>query len=190
MAEWAQVRWTEARQLLALQGVADGEMPTEGLTPQAYFAALRNEQRRDEAVAFLGAALPRVEAIAWAGRVLDDEANAARIGGADRQALDHALRWLGDPSDDRRRGAMDASEQAGESAPERLLALAVFMSGGSLSGPDLAPVQPPADAAGRLAAGAVAGAAYRTSAPTAVLDRALDLGEKVAEQGLSALNNP
>lgn len=190
MTQWAQVRWTEARQLVALQGAEPAALPDEGVTPHAHYTMLREAGRRDEAVAFLAIALPRFEAIGWAARIVEEEANARRLSGPDRQALDYALRWLGEPNDDRRRAAMDAAGIAGERAPERLLALAVFFSGGSVSTPDLPAILPPPEAAAKCAGGAVAIAAHLTQDAPAVLDRALDLGEMVADQGMQALANP
>lgn len=184
MAEWNQVRWTEARQIVALMG--HDALPDEGISPHDHYAGVRAAGRHDEAVGFLGHALPRFEAIAWASRILE-EAAGSHVPSPDRQALDYALRWLGDPSDDRRRAAMEAADEAAFGAPERLLAMAVFLSGGSISQPDLPPVLPPPESAGRCAAGAILLAAHRSGDAASMLDRALDLGEKVAEQGTRAL---
>ena len=186
MDGWDQVRWTEARQVVALMGIEEEAQPAPGITPQAHFAAVRDGGDRDDALAFLGQALPRFEALAWACTILEEEAGRHPLPARDRRALDVALRWLGDPSDDRRRAARDAAEDARERAPERMLGMAVFCSGGSISLPDLPPVLPPAEVAGRLAATAISLAAYRSGDPVAVLDRALDLGDKVAAQGTRA----
>lgn len=187
MDGWDQVRWTEARQVVALMGIEEEAQPEAGITPRDHFVAVRQSGDRDDAIAFLGQALPRFEALAWACAILEAEAGHDPLRPRDRHALDVALRWLGDPSDDRRRAARDAAEAASERAPERLLGLAVFCSGGSISTPDLPPVLPPAEVAGRLAATAVALAAYRSANPVAVLDRALDLGDKMASQGTRAI---
>lgn len=184
---WPEVRWTEAAQIVEL--IEDGsEPPTPDVSPRAHFVALRQAGDRLRAVAFIGHALPRFEALAWAARVLEDEAGQA-LPQPDRQALDHALRWLGEPTEAGRREAMAAGERAGERSPERTLAFAVFMSGGSLADPDLPPVPPPAHLAGQLAAVAVTVAAYRAAEPDAVLDRALDLGDKLAAHGVRFLES-
>lgn len=184
---WNQVRWTEAQQVAALMGVERDALPEAGVAPAEHFAALRGRDDRAGAVAFLGHALPRLEAIAWAARLLEEEASAHELHRADRQALDHALRWLGDPSDANRRAAMPAAEAAGERSPERVLAMAVFFSGGSISQPELPPIPPAPEIAGRCAAGAITMAAYRAPDHAALFDRALDLGEKVAADGIKAL---
>ena len=190
MTDWAQVRWTEASQVVALQTSDPAALPDSGISPQAHFLSLRNSEQRDEAVGFLGLALPRFEAIAWAAHIVEQEAGGHRLSMLDRQALDYSLRWIGDANDDRRRAAFEAAGQAGERAPERLLAMAVFFSGGSISMPDLPPVLPPPEAVGKFTAGAICVAAHRGTEAKAVLDRALDLGEKIAVQGTRALQKP
>ncbi len=185
--EWGQVRWTEARQLVAYQGVETEKLPAEGLAPAQHFAGLRAAGEREDAAEFLALALPRFEAIAWAAHVIEEVADARKLAGPDRRALDYALRWLGDPNDERRRAAFDAASEASERAPERFLGMAVFFSGGSISGVDLPPVPPAPELTGKMAGGALTFAAHRAADPGATLDRALDLGEKVAQQGMQAL---
>lgn len=185
--QWNQVRWTQAHQIASLMDVDEAELPEEGVAPVAHYQALRAGGDRLTAVSFLGHALPRFEALAWAARVLDEQAAALTLARADRQALEHALRWLGEPNDWTRRAAMDAADAAGERSPERMLATGVFFSGGSISQPDLPPVMPPPELAGRFAAIAVTLAAARVEDGTAVLDRALDLGERVAADGMQVL---
>jgi len=187
MDGWDQVRWTEARQVAALMRIDEEAWPPAGMTPRAHFHALREAGDRPAAIAHLGHALPRFEALAWSCTVLDREAAGRTLRPHDRRALDAALRWLGDPGDAWRRAAFDAAEAAGEHAPERLLGLAVFFSGGSISQPDLPPVLPPPETAGAMAAAAVTVAGYRSADPAAALDRALDLGDKIAARGTRAL---
>lgn len=185
---WNQIRWTEARQIASLMGADDAALPAAGLSPEDHYRALRATEDRTGAALFLGAALPRLEAVAWAGRVLEQEAAAAPLRPADRQALDHSLRWLGDQSDQSRRAARAAGETAGESSAERLLAMSVFFSGGSISEPDLPPIPPAPGITGRCAATAIIVAAGRSAATrNAVMDRALDLGERIAADGTRAL---
>ena len=183
---WNQVRWTEAHQIASLMD-AGGAAPAEGVAPDEHYRGVRDGGDRLTAVSFIGHALPRFEALAWAARVLDEQAAALTLSRADRQALEHALRWLGEPDDANRRAAMAAADAAGEDTPERMLATGVFFSGGSISEPDLPPVMPPPELAGRFAAIAVVMAAARVEERDAVLDRALDLGERIATDGAAAL---
>lgn len=185
--EWNQVRWTEAHQIASLMGVEEEALPEPGVSPERHFAALRAVGDRYAAIGFIGHALPRFEALAWAARVLETEATTRALRPADRQALDHALRWLGEPGEDARRAAMAAADAAGERSPERMLATGVFFSGGSISAPDLPAIAPQPELAGRFAAIAVTLAAARADGRDALLDRALDLGGRVAADGMEAL---
>lgn len=185
---WGRVGWTEARQVVALMEEDDAVLPDAAVTPAAHFADLRGAGRDDDALAFLGHALPRLEALAWACTVLDGEARGRSLPPADRQALDHALRWLDQPSDAFRRATWRAGQKAHRRAPERALAAAVFFSGGSISEPDLPPVLPTPELAGRYAAGAVRMAALRSERTAEVRARAMDLGTRLAAGGMEALN--
>ena len=187
MTEWSAIAFTEARQVAELAELET--LPDTEVGVRAHHHALRELGRDDEALTFVAHALPRAEAIGWAGRILEEEARTVTLDRADRLALDYALRWLGEPDDARRRSAYDTAHGAGERAPERLLCLAVYFSGGSISLPDLPPVLPRPEIAGRFAAAAVRTAAYRSANPAAVIQRALDLAESVGERGASALGD-
>lgn len=188
MTDWSTIRLTQARQVAELMGVEEDGLPPADRSVRQHYDGLRSAPGSGrESVAFIGHALPRMEAIAWAARLLDDESRRVELARRDRQALDHVLRWLGDPDDTRRRGARDSADAAGERSPERMLAMAVFFSGGSMSLPDLPPILPPPEACGRMAVGAVTLAAYRSGDPDAFFDRALLLAEAVAEHGMRAI---
>lgn len=155
--------------------------------PQDGYRKLRENGDLAVAIRYLGQALPRLEAVAWASHLLQQWSQAAAAGVPERQALDSVQRWLEEPGDDYRRAAHEAGERAAAKSPERLLANAVFMSGGSISEPDLPPVQPPQQVCGSLAASAVLVAAYGTETPATVLAQACDAGEKVASLGAKGL---
>lgn len=175
------MRWTEARQLTSTLGWPDDSLgPDQGLPPADYFDALRGDGRRVEAAQFLGLALPRWEAVAWAARSVRDLAPASTRGPAEEEALKRALLWVQDPTDARRRAAFEAAEAADPGSPERFAALAAFFSGGSLAPEDCQAVQAPPEAAGRLAAGAVLMAAFRGPEPWDALERSLDEGVRLA----------
>jgi hypothetical protein len=187
VTEWTAIRIAQARQVAELMDVDEAELPDAELNAASHYAALRAADDRRGAIEFIAHALPRFEAIAWAARILDEESRTYPLDRRDRQALDRALRWLGDVDDRNRRATYDAALTARDSAPERLLALAVHFSGGSISEPDLPPVLPPPEMAGRFAGHAVLAAACRSPEPEAVMDRALALADRIAEQGLKAL---
>jgi len=184
MSEWTRVKWTEARQILAIldwpAGYPDGDPSSR---PKAFFDSLRSQRRLPEAASYLGQALPRFEAVAWAARSVQNVRETAphqNVRGAEADALKAALLWLQDPSENRRRAAYDAAEKCRSDAPERMAALAAFFSGGSIAPPDCPPVQAQRDAAGRFAAGAVLAAAASTPELMGVLSSCLDTGDAIA----------
>ncbi len=189
MNEWSKVTYSSARQVATLMDADDADLPPEDVKANDHYAGLRARNEPVEALDFLGHALPRFEGVAWAGRILDDQSRLRPLPVRDRLALDTALRWLGEPVEANRLAARDAAETAGPRSAERMLAYAVFFSGGTMSSPDLTPVNPPPEASGRFAVGAIKAAAYRTEAPAVVIDAALMLGEAIAERGVEALSS-
>jgi hypothetical protein len=176
MGRWTHVRWTEAGQVTAILGWPPSA--EDGKAPEALFDDLRAQGRDDEAALFLGQALPRFEVVTWAARTVRDLTPAERT--PDGDALKAALLWLQDPSESRRRAAFDAAQLAGDTCPQRLCALAVFFSGGSLAPDNLQPVLAPKEVAGRFAAGAVLAAATASGRRKEALEKAFALGEALA----------
>lgn len=179
MSEWTRVKWTEAGQVAALLAAPDLPGDQAALPPRLHFDRLVEGGALDEAVAFLGGALPRFESVAWAVGALDTGQVSPRAP-HDAAALEACRAWLGEATDTRRRAAGRAADAASDDAPERLAALATFVSGGSIAPEDLAPVQPDAGLCGRLAAACVLTAAYRAAEPEAALRAALDQGARLA----------
>jgi hypothetical protein len=186
MGEWPIIRMTQARQVAELMEIERGQMPDEGVGVQDFYRQARLRSAVD-ALDVIGHALPRFEAVCWAAEVLDRESRKRELPPPDRQALDSSLRWTGEPDDANRRAAYAAAESAADSGPERLLGLAVFLSGGSLSEPELPPVLPEPGTCCRLAVAAVKVAGYRNSDPEPLFAEALELAEGVAQRGVAAL---
>jgi hypothetical protein len=185
MTDWTRVKWSEARQILSIldwpeaDGVADPVA-----RPKIYFDALRSSGRLPEAVSYLGQALPRLEAVAWAARAVQDLRNGASPRAPEAAALKAALLWVQDPSENRRRAAFEAAERCEARSAERMAALAAFFSGGSVAPPDCPPVPAARDTAGRLASGAVLIAATAAPDMNAALQLCLDAGEALAANGV------
>jgi hypothetical protein len=120
--------------------------------------------------------------VTWAARVVRDLKPPQNAAGVEADALKAALLWVQDPSDSRRRAAFDAANRINRPTAERLAALAVFFSGGSITPPDAPQVQAPKEMAGRFAAGAVL-LASAESDRLAALTKALDAGAVMAQLG-------
>ena len=183
MSEWSRVRWTEAGQVNALLD-GGGEPGEPSATPVAHFDMLRQTGRRQAAVFFLGQALPRLEAVAWAARIVRDMMDGGDHDPAESRVLRAALLWVQDPSEGRRWTAFEAAQEVEVGSPARMAALAAFFSGGSIAPPSVAPVLAPQGATGTFAAGAVLAAASRGADRDKGLDAALDAGDALARQGL------
>ena len=114
---------------------------TPELTADKYLALLIQNKQYIDAVRVLAYALPIKDAITWGNSCArqSSEPNPAEKLAAALNAVD---KWLAEPSDENRRAAMRAAEQAEFSTAAGSSALAVFLSGGSLAPPD-APVVPP-----------------------------------------------
>ena len=185
---WTAVRLTEARQVAALMGVDRDDQPAHDVAARQHFDALRSSGQRSAALDYLGHALPRLEAIAWAARIVGDAAAAEPPSSRARHALDVALRWLEEPSEAHRRAAGEAAEAISRPVAERLLASAIFYSGGLIAAVGAAPIVPPEHVAARYAVGAIRAVAHRGGDSAAAIERALTLGERIAERGLAALD--
>lgn len=187
MDKWSKVKWTEARQIAEAMDTDAAALPDEGVDPRSYYVSLKKGGELDRALSYLGHALPRYEAVAWAAHSIRSMRSPSQPMPLDRQALDRTLQWVEEPTDEYRRAAYQAAEAASRDSPERLLAIAAYMSGGSIAPPDLPPVNPPQEVCGRIAATAVLVAAHRSGDATAALAAALENGEKVAAKGVEAL---
>lgn len=176
---WLRIPWTEAGQILA-RCSDDGEPgDASGAEPEAYFRELAVGGELDAAVVYLGAALPRQEAVEWALHVLDRSGRCGQT--AYREQLLRAVRgWLAAPGDDRRRAAFALAQQSAEGSPERLLACAVYFSGGSIAPEDCEPVPPESHLCGRLAATAILACAYGGDDTDRILQLATAEGDRIA----------
>lgn len=184
--EWEAVRLTQARQVAQLMDRDPEEWPDDCGTSAGY-RALKGAGNLSGAVEYLTHALPRLEAIAWAARIVEDAATYHPPAPRERRALDIALRWLGERTDAHRRAVMPAVNDVRHPGAECHLCHAIFYSGGSIAEPAQAPILPPPEAAARYAVSAIRACVYRDADRAAAFARVLALGERVAERGMDAL---
>lgn len=187
MSDWPTVKWTSARQVADAMELDEESWPPAEIKPRDHFLQLREKGELDEAALFLGHALPRLEAVAWAAFLLDQRSKRVKLSRRDRQALDRSLRWLEEPVDEYRRSAFEAAQAAGAKSPERLLGMAVFASGGSLAPPEFPAIPPPQNACGGIAASAVLAGVADSDDRELALREALDLGDRIAAEGVKVL---
>lgn len=179
MQDWINARWTQARQIIEFTDPRAARSIPADVALASYFAELRARGDDEAAAAFVALALPRYDGIAWAHAILSAapaEENAAL---AIRAAV---AEWLEDPSDARRRAIWGMADAAPPESAERLLAHALYFSGGSIAPANLPAVLPGEDLSARLAAAAVIVACHAGGAPDQALRDALAAGETMARK--------
>jgi hypothetical protein len=146
----------KAREVCSLLGLDVGASPLlrEGMTAEEFLTALIEQGQLADAVTFMSCALPKREALWWAALCARQGA-APTVSEADAEALNAAIRWVRDPSEEHRRAAMAAAEATDYETPSGLVALGTFFSGGSLAPPDVNPVPPGPELTARSVCNAV-----------------------------------
>lgn len=147
---------------LSLSGEARA-LSSEAMTLSEYFELLRGRALLGDALRLLPHLLPKRRAVWWgclcAWHALDPQSPMATL-----KALEAALHWVIDPSEENRRAAQVAGELAPMTTAAGCLAMAAFWSGGSMARPGLPTVPPPTDLSARVVAGAVLLAAAQRDA--------------------------
>jgi Family of unknown function (DUF6931) len=173
----------EVRERLDLPGEATALVTGCTATPDA-LERLESHGFLIEAVRLLAHALPKREATWWACMCAHHTAP-TDLPAPDRAAVAAAEQWVRRQTDEPRRAAFAAAQQAGFGSPEAWAAVAAFWSGESMS-PLGQPAVPPAEhLTGTAVAGAVALAAVRTK-PERQKDRLarfLDSAHNIAAGG-------
>jgi len=161
--------------------------PAEDEAADVYFARLVDSDRLDEASRFAAAWLGPRGAVWWGAlcvwnelRDVEPEEAADRLA-----AIDAAVAWVLEPSDERRRAANSLGHAVGLDTAAGVLATAVFWSGGSVSLPEQPAVDPPPGMNAKLVAGAVlrAAAAPSDAARRATLRQSLRMAAELLAGG-------
>ena len=124
-------------------------------TPETYLASLSKTGLFPDAVRFLACLLGPRRSVLWASgciRALDGDRERSPEQTA---ALDSVDRWLEEGSDGNRRAARKAAERANLKTPEGCVAMAAFLSEGSIAPSHIESVPVPPLAAEKMAAGAI-----------------------------------
>ncbi len=133
----------------AAQSLANDEQ-----TPAEYVEALEKQELYRDAVEFHAHSVDPQAAVEWAHKCVreldppDQKPESA-------ESFSAVEKWLLAPADPLRWGAKDAAEKAQMSSPADLVAMGVFLSGGSLTPAGSPEVPPPKYSSQKLAAGAV-----------------------------------
>ncbi|MFL5342360.1 MAG: DUF6931 family protein [Gemmataceae bacterium] len=166
---------------LAKLGDAAKALLTPALTPRQFLDALAKQGLLPDALRFLAQALPKREAVWWAGQCV----RAAKAADAppEAAALAAAEKWAATAAEPDRRAAHAAAEAATLDTPAGIVALSAFLSSGSLGPPNVAAIPPGEELTGQAVAGALQVAAVR-QAPEKAAEKFqvfLNLGLAVAD---------
>ena len=120
--------------------------------PRAFLDLLLQNNRHEDAAQLMSHALPKREAVWWACQCLRKSAELSKSA---LEIVAAAESWSVDPTDEQRRKTFELAELASFEPPTCFLGMAVFFSGGSLSLPNLPPVEPKEHLTGTMIGNAV-----------------------------------
>jgi hypothetical protein len=122
-------------------------------TPSGYLEELEKQELYTDAVRFLAYKLPTDAGIKWASACMKELRSPESQKEKD-EALEAANAWIKTPGDQTRFAAKEAAGKATK-GDSKLLAMAVFMSGGSLAPPGAPETPPPKYSSQKMIAGSV-----------------------------------
>jgi len=123
-------------------------------TSLTYLDSLEKQQLYRDAIVFLAYDKPVDAAVKWACscmRTLQDP----KLKKRKNPTLDACERWAKAPNDPARWAVKRTSDRSNAAGPSKLLAMAVFLSGGSIAGAGAPETPPPKYAAQKMIAGTV-----------------------------------
>ncbi len=106
-----------------------------------FITVLSKSETPEEALTYCAYVLPRRFAVWWGHECLRKIEEI--LDQTDKDMLDLAARWVGDPDEDSRYRALDAALEARVKSPGVWVALGAGWSSGSMAGVDVPPVPPP-----------------------------------------------
>ena len=144
------------KELSETAGVSDAAkaLVTEQSTPASYLDSLEKAELYQDAIRFLAYKLPTGAGVKWAS-VCIRELSSPESKKEKDAPLDAADAWVKTPSDPTRRATKDAADNVKKSGPSKLVAMAVFMSGGSMTPPGSPETPPPPYVAQKMIAGSI-----------------------------------
>jgi hypothetical protein len=114
----------------------------EDSTPETFLAALETQQLHEDAVNFWAHKLSPHAGVKWALACMR-ELESPEQKTKKNPSLEAADRWVLAPGDATRWAAKDAADKSTEASPADVLAMGIFLSGGSVAPPQSPEIQPP-----------------------------------------------
>jgi len=145
-----------AKEISEIAGLSDGAraLVQEDSTPSSYLDSLEKQELFQDAIRFLAHKLPTDAGVKWAGKCVR-ELRAPDTKDQKDEPLEAADQWTKAPGDPTRWAAKEAADKAKTTGPSNLVAMAVFLSGGSVSPPGGPEIPPPEYSAQKMIAGSV-----------------------------------
>lgn len=156
----------------------------EDSTPSAYLDSLEKQQLYQDAIKFLAQKLAIDVGVKWACAAIR-ELQSPESKQQKNEPLEACEQWVKAPGDTTRWGAKKASDKSKTGGASKLVAMAVFLSGGSIAGPGAPETPPPEYAAQKLIAGSVriAVISYTPEKADERYKRALAMGRALDQPG-------
>jgi hypothetical protein len=127
---------------------------TEESTASTYLESLEKAELYQDAIRFLAFKLPTDAGIKWASSCIKELRSPESKNGKD-EPLDASDMWVKAPGDQTRWAARNAADKAKNPGPSNMVAMAVFMSGGSMTPPGSPETPPPPYIPQKFIAGSV-----------------------------------
>jgi hypothetical protein len=144
------------KELSEISNLSDGarELVREDSTASAYLDSLEKQALFQDAIRFLAHKLATDAGVKWASACVRDLQAPDRKEQKD-EPLDAADEWIKAPGENTRRAAKEAADKSKTTGPGNLVAMAVFLSGGSIAGPAAPATMPPPYSAQKLIVGSI-----------------------------------
>jgi hypothetical protein len=174
------------KEISEISGLSAGALALvrEDSTSASYLDSLEKQELFDDAVRFLAYKLPTDAGIKWAsGCVRELQSPESRQ--QKDEPLEASDRWVKAPGDPTRWAAKEAVDKAKTAGPSKLVAMAVFLSGGSVSPPGAPETPPPPNVAQKMVAGSIQVAVVGYDAKNAKdrYKKALTMGKALDQPG-------
>jgi hypothetical protein len=144
------------KELSETAGVSDAAriLVQEDSTPSSYLETLEKQELYQDAIRFLAYKLPVDAGVKWASACIKELRSPESQAQKDEE-LDAADQWIKTPGDPTRWAAKDAADKSKKNGPCTLLAMAVWMSGGSMTKPPAPDTPPPPNVSQKMIAGSI-----------------------------------
>ena len=175
------------KELSETAGVSDPAraLAQDDSTPSSYLDSLEKQELYQDAVKFQAYKMPADAGIKWGSAVIKELRSPESKQQKD-EPLDAVDTWVKAPGDQPRFAAKTAADNAKKNDASKLLALAVFMSGGSLAPPNAPETPPPKYSAQKLISASVSVAviSYEPAKAKERYQKALKIGKEMDRPGV------